>query len=271
MSGEKKGNIVSEIRSFVKRYGEEANVSVKWGLPLVGFADATHPSILALKEVVSPFHAMPSDVLADAAVIIACYIPFTRELAKANNAAGRLASPEWAQAYEQTNAMFVRLHAHMIQYLEKLGYQAAVSKEAQTFDQDALISNWSQRHIAYAAGLGTFGLNNMLITKSGCCGRFTTLVTNLDVEPDAPMDEELCRYKTSGSCCICVKRCPTGALSVSGYDRQKCYSLLRENAKIYTGFGSSYVKAGSEEANGEGSEVCGKCITSSPCAFWKTE
>lgn len=106
-------------------------------------------------------------------------------------------------AYEQTNAMFGFLNAHLIKYLENIGYKAVVSKEALTFQQENLISNWSHRHFAYAAGFGTFRLNNMLITKNGCCG-------------------------------ICVKNCPTEALNVLGYERQKCYSLLRENAKIYT-------------------------------------
>lgn len=263
-----KEKIVLEIRDFIKKYTEEQNISTKWGTPLVGFADAAHPYILSLKEIISPSHSMPKDVLDDASIIIAYYVPFTRELAKTNEQAGRLASPEWALAYEQTNAMFGVLNAHIINWLKTMGYKAAVSKEASTFDQEKLISNWSQRHFAYAAGLGTFGINNMLITKSGCCGRFSTIVTNLDVAADAPLPEELCLYKNNGSCGVCIKNCPAGALNVTGYDRKKCYSLVKENAKIHTGFGSSYVDETGESANSEGSEVCGKCVTASPCAFW---
>lgn len=264
-----KEKITLEICEFVKRYSDELNISTQWGTPLVGFAGASHPYILALNEIISPSHIMPAEVLGDALTIIAYYVPFTRELAKTNVRFGRLASPEWALAYEQTNAMFGFLNTHLIKYLENIGYKAAVSKEASTFHREKLISNWSQRHFAYAAGLGTFGLNNMLITKSGCCGRYSTLVTNLDVEPDSPLPEELCLFKQNGSCGICVKNCPMEALNVSGYERQKCYSLLRENAKIYTEFGSSYVNETGENANSEGSEVCGKCITASPCAFWR--
>lgn len=83
----------------------------------------------------------------------------------------------------------------MINYLEKKGYRVAVSKEASTFDQEKLISNWSHRHFAYAVRLGTFGINNMLITRKGCCGRYFTIVTNLDVEADEPLKQELCLYK----------------------------------------------------------------------------
>lgn len=264
----KKNDLTLEIERFVREYSKESNCATRWGTPLVGFADAFHPSILALKESIGPDHQIPTDVLSDASIVIVTYVPFTNELAKSNAAAGRLASPQWALAYEETNAMLRQLNLHLIGYLEGLGYRAAVSKEASTFDQERLISNWSHRHFACAAGLGTFGLNNMLITKTGCCGRLATLATNLDVVPDSPLPTELCLYKKNGSCRICVKRCPMGALSTTGYDRQKCYSLCRENAAIYTEFGSSYVDATGAQANSEGSEVCGKCVTASPCAFW---
>jgi epoxyqueuosine reductase QueG len=263
-----KEKIVSEICDFIKKYAEEQNISTKWGTPLVGFADAAHPYILSLKEIISPSHSMPKDVLDDASIIIAYYVPFTKELAKTNEQAGRLASPEWALAYEQTNAMFGLLNTHLIDYLKNMGYKAAVSEETSTFDQEKLISNWSHRHFAYEAGLGTFGINNMLITKSGCCGRFFTIVTNLGVIADTPLPEDLCLYKGNGSCGVCVSNCPAGALSFRGYDRKKCYSLIRENAKIHTEFGSSYMDEKGENANSEGSEVCGKCVTASPCAFW---
>ncbi len=268
-----KQKIAFEIRDFIKRNSGAASssgISTIWGVPLVGFADAAHPYILALKNIISPSHSIPTDVLDDASIILAYYVPFTKELAKTNSKNNRLASPEWALAYEQTNAMFGELNMHLVEYLISMGYKAAVSKETMTFDRNKLISNWSHRHFAYAAGLGTFGLNNMLVTKNGCCGRYFTIVTNLDAEPDKPMIEELCLYKKNGGCGICVRNCPIGALSLSGYDRQKCYSLLRENAEIYTGFGSSYADDTDGDGNvkNEGSEVCGKCVTASPCALW---
>ena len=263
-----KENVRLEICDFVRRYEEQESITTKWGHPLVGFANAKHPYILDLKNIISPNHDIPVNVLNDASIIIAYYIPFTKDLAKTNNAANRLASSEWALAYEETNTMFGNLNAYMVRYLNNLGYKAAVSKEATTFNTQKLISNWSQRHFAYAAGLGTFGINNMLITKNGCCGRFSTIVTNLDVVPDKPMEEELCLYKKNGSCGICIKNCPVGALSESGYDRQECYAMTKENAAIYTEFGSSYLDETGDKANSTGSEVCGKCVTSSPCAFY---
>lgn len=266
---EMKEAIRNEIIEFVKKYEEKPGINTKWGIPLVGFGDARHPFILSLKEVISSSHQLPSEVLPDASIVIAYYVPFTRELAKVNAEYGRMAAPLWAESYEETNAMFGVLNQHLIGFLEGLGFKGAVSKEASTFNQEKLISNWSQRHFGYAAGLGTFGINNMLITKSGCCGRYSTVVTNLPLEPDQPIDEELCLYKKYGSCGICVRNCPTGALTISAFNRHTCYELCQENAAIYNNFGSSYREEAGDAATCAGSDVCGKCVTGSPCAFWK--
>ncbi len=75
-------------------------------------------------------------------------------------------------------------------------------------------------------------------------------------------------YKKDGSCGVCVKNCPAGALQYDRFDRHKCYAHLVENAKIHTGLGNSYTDESGENSNSVGSEVCGKCITESPCVFW---
>lgn len=256
------------ICSYVQEYQKKQNVITIWGKPLVGFADANHPYIQSLPDIIRTTHALPSDVLKDASIVIAYYVPFTKELAKTNKRADDLASPDWALAYEETNAMFEKLNTYIINCLEKMGYRGSISPKAATFDQKELKSDWSHRHFAYAAGLGTFGLNNMLITKRGCCGRYSTIVTNLDVKPDAPASEEYCLYKKNGSCGVCVKNCPMGALKLDSFDRNKCYVMLRKNAELYTEFGSSYTDESGENANSVGSEVCGKCVTQSPCAFF---
>ena len=257
------------ICEYIENYGQRPDIVTKWGEPLVGFADASHPYILNLKTIIDTTHELPTDVLEDASVVIVYYVPFTRELAETNETGTQYASAEWARAYEETNEMFKNLNAFLIKQLEMRGWHAGISPKSATFDQKRLKSDWSYRHFAYAAGLGSFGLNNMLLTKSGCCGRFNTLVTNLEVEPDQPMTDEYCLYKKNGSCAVCVKHCPTGALTTEGYDRHKCYELLMKNARIHTEYGSSYVDESGKKANSVGSDVCGKCVTPSPCAFWE--
>ena len=264
-----KKKVQDTICDFVTEYEKRDSISTEWGEPLVGFADANHEYIQNLPRLITPTHGLPQDVLTDASIVIAYYVPFTRELAKTNKTGTDLASSDWALAYEETNAMFGEMNEYLIQCLKEWGYEGRLSPKASTFDQKILKSDWSHRHFAYAAGMGTFGINNMLITKRGCCGRYSTIVTNLDAEPDSPATEEYCLYKKNGSCGICIKNCPVGALTTEGYDRHLCYTILQKNAKVYTDFGSSYLDESGEKANSVGSDVCGKCVTQSPCAFWK--
>lgn len=255
------------IQAYVCEYQKKPDITAEWGEPLVGFADANHPDIFKLKDVVSERHVMPHEVLKKPTIIIAYFVPFTKRLADTNQRNEEFASPEWARTYEETNTLFGKLNDYLIAQLKKIGYKAAVSKEATTFDREKLISNWSQRHIARIAGLGTFGINNMLITAKGCCGRYSTVVTNLDVVPDKPVEDEYCLYKSKGVCGVCVKHCPSGALTFDGYDRKKCFQVCMKNAEIYRELGSSYLDETGESTNSVGSEVCGKCVVNVPCSF----
>ena len=155
----------------------------------------------------------------------------------------------------------------MIEFLQNAGYAASVSPEATTFDRNTLKSNWSQRHIARIAGLGTFGFNNMLITEVGCCGRISSIITNLEISPDAPQTEDRCLYKRNGTCLACIKNCPSGALTSQNFDRKKCFATCQKNAALYKDFGNSYAANAGDETLDTGSEVCGKCVAGMPCAF----
>lgn len=291
-----KAAITDQIQEFVSKYEERDEITTKWGKPLVGFADAKHPLIIGLPEIISSSHQLPEDVLPGASIVIAYFVPFTRELNQTNQAQNDIASREWAVAYEETNGMFLHLNEYLIATLAEKGVRAAVSPQTRTFDRETLISNWSHRHMARAAGLGSFGLNNMLITKQGCCGRYHSIVTDLDVMPDSKDAGEYCLYKKNGSCGVCMRRCPAGAISAVAFDRKKCFAVLQKNAMIHTGLGNSYsgaqegLESGAstestavqmsefkmqqgkslEEAHtNSGSDVCGKCIAFAPCAFFR--
>ena len=262
-----KNLLEEEIEKFIQQYRRIHHCATQWGKPLVGFASIYEPVIQNMKGLVGPSHMEPQEVLPGATVILSYYLPFTPKLAKTNRQDFSHASPQWAQAYEETNRMFMSLNEYLMDVLQEKGYTGVVPSEAYRFDRKKLISNWSQKHIAYAAGLGTFGIHKLLITPRGCCGRFSSIVTDLDVECTGPMTEELCLYKKNGSCGKCMAHCPVHALEVDAFHREKCYGLLLENAHIYRQYGNSYEdrSRGSENI---GSEVCGKCITSSPCSFW---
>ena len=213
--------------------------------PVIGFADAASPVIRRLKTSVAEDHLMPEDVLPEATIIISYFLPFTKAAGMSNHD-GDFPSQQWADFYNTTNALIAEINEALVDTLQAEGIPAAVP--AGGFDTDRLLSRWSQRHIAEAAGLGTFGLNNMLITKAGSMGRFGSVVTALDEPADSPLTEELCTAKTGRKCTVCVKRCPTGALRTDGFDRNICYTICRK---------------AEEEL---GADVCGKCAVSIPCA-----
>ena len=86
-------------------------------------------------------------------------------------------------------------------------------------------STWSERHVAFAAGLGTFSLHAGLITDVGCNVRIASVLTDapLDVTPrmsDFPYGN--CLFYAKGQCKECAKRCPETAISDNGHDKVKC-------------------------------------------------
>lgn len=115
------------------------------------------------------------------------------------------------------------------------------------------MSDWSHRHVAWIAGLGTFGLHNLLITARGCCGRLGSFVTDAACTPSASPGFEYCLFKSKGTCGACVKNCVTGALKEDSFDRHRCYGLLLENAALFENEGLA--------------DVCGKCTCAVPCSF----
>ena len=261
-----KAEIEAFVRSYVARAAGTAPLPDPWRTPLVGFADAKSPAWAELRRIAHPEHVMPQEVLSGATVVISYFLPFSPWLEEGNRAPG-LSSSSWAQAYEVTNALFPQLNRALIQLLAERGFRAAVPAEAGAFDWEKLMARWSQRHAARLAGLGTFGLNNMLITEAGCCGRFASLVTDLDAAPDAPVAEESCLFRRNGTCGVCAGRCANGALTRQGFERQKCFYACKENAKVYHQFGNSYADAPGQPPAGSGSEVCGKCLTGLPCTL----
>ena len=195
---------------------------------------------------------MPKELLADAQTIITYFIPFSKDTVT-SNVDGRETSREWAIAYIETNKLILDLNIHVQSALCQQGYDTSILPATHNFDTTTLISDWSHRHVAFIAGLGTFGLNNMLITEKGCCGRLGSIVTNLKLQPTLRSDRENCLYKRQGLCKRCVTRCVNGALTETSYDRHLCYDMCLYNADSLTKLGLA--------------DVCGKCLVNLPCSF----
>lgn len=241
------------IYDYVEKYMENPDLMARWEKPLIAFAYAKDPLFLKLKEFANPNHLLPEDVLECANSVITYFLPFKESIPKSNKD-GRNSSAEWARAYIETNKMIASLNDYLIKSIVDMGYKAAKLKPSLNMDYEKLTSVWSNRHVAYVAGLGTFGLNNMLITKSGCCGRLGNIVTNIELKPTKRPEKEYCLYKYDGSCEICVDKCVNDALFTDNFNRFKCFEICEENDEIHNGLGGE-------------SQVCGKCLVEVPCSF----
>jgi len=228
------------IREFVK--GD------LWRRPLVGFCDADDVEVL--RKVVSPNHIMPDDVLNSARSVIVYFIPFSRKVVR-SNVDGYYSSKLWAYAYVRTNELIVKLNEYLARKLDCIGFKSAVLPPTHNFDDVRLISDWSHKHVAYLAGLGTFGVHSLIITEKGCCGRLGSLITQAEFECGEPLDEELCLHKRGVSCLKCVEKCKFKALTEYGLDKRRCYDVLLENDRYHSDLPLT--------------DVCGKCCCGVPC------
>ncbi|MFC1698064.1 epoxyqueuosine reductase [Nanoarchaeota archaeon] len=236
--------------------------SNSWKDPLVGFASTDDRLFVELKRVISPTHYTPFRFQANAKTVISYFIPFIEDVPKSNknekDSKERIASKFWAGSYVSTNNMIVEINNYIAKFLNDEGFESTVIPPTHNFYKDTLISDWSHKHVAYIAGLGNFGLHQMLITDKGCCGRLGSLVTSAEIEPTERSDKEYCLYKSSDGekCGVCVEKCVSGALTVDGLDKHKCYEVCLENDKHYA-----------EKGINEDTDVCGKCVSIVPCSF----
>ena len=94
------------------------------------------------------------------------------------------------------------------------------------------VAFFSHRHAALLAGLGTFGVNNTLLTPEyGPRVRFGSVITAADLPPDPLLAENLCTR-----CMLCVRACPAGALDERDYpegltDKAACAANSAELAR----------------------------------------
>jgi epoxyqueuosine reductase QueG len=154
----------------------------------------------------------------------------------------------------------------MEQRLRDMGYAAvapAVVPENQLVQSPAvgLSSHWSERHAAFVAGLGTFGLSGGLITERGIAHRLGSVVTDAAISPTArPYGDDpfaWCLRKNDSTCGVCMARCPAGSIGATLHDRDK--EACRSHAYNHIS------TIGQAKFGWTGVYGCGLCQTAVPC------
>ncbi|MHC1720027.1 MAG: epoxyqueuosine reductase [Clostridiaceae bacterium] len=240
--------IVDEITESVKSVKSDT----KYRAPLVGFADANDPYFKRLKTIISEEHYLPSDLLSEAKTVVTFFIPFDEEIVYKNLKCDTTAR-EWAYGKKDAQELIGEIIDGMKAKLRDINVGCSENPNKEPYNQEKFMHRWSLRHMAYICGLGNFGLNQLMITDSGCAGRFGSFVIDCRTDYDKPVPEEYCLYKYNKSCGLCVKNCPSGALTFEGIDKTKCSKWINDiTEKHFDGIRIF--------------RTCGKCITP-PCAL----
>ena len=240
--------------------------------PLVGFSKGDDPIYESYKEYVGPFHWTPLEIFnqtfprinvtAGDLAVISWILPQTRATRADNLRQDTYPAERWARARIFGEEVNVKLRNRVVEVLQQAGHEAvapmlAPAWEKKISDQYVFASTWSERHAAYAAGLGTFGLCDGLITPRGKAMRAGSVVARIDIAPTSRAYTDhraYCLFYSKGSCGKCIERCPVGALSENGHDKVKCLQHLKPVTE-------EYVKA-NYHFDGYG---CGLCQVGVPC------
>jgi len=241
-----------------------------WDEPLVGFSRGDDPLYGQYKQEIGEFYWTPAEIFRitfgaepQSLSVISWILPQTRATKADNRKAKTYPSERWSRSRLYGEQANVALARHVVDRLREAGVSAVAPEHSpfwqwQMSERYSHASNWSNRHAAYAAGLGTFGLCDGLITPRGKAMRCGSVVAEIDLKPTPrPYSDHRAYclfYAQNGKCGKCIPRCPAGALSENGHDKLKCrnylFDVLAEYAQSHYGFGSY---------------GCGLCQTGVPC------
>jgi len=254
---------------------------IYWDEPLIGFASGNDPLFFDYKTIIGSFHLTPRELISTALKergrtllpsemeqisVIAWILPAAEDIRKSNRKEEEFPSKLWTYARHFGEAFNQALRKHVVDYLEDLGYVAVAplllpSSRSFRDEKAGWVSSWSERHAAYACGLGTFSLNDGFITPKGMAIRVGSVVTLLKLtssEKKYQYPKENCLVFRNEKCGKCIPRCPAGAITEKGHDKDKCQEYID----------SETLDAKRKEYGIENPPpACGLCQTGVPCEY----
>jgi len=242
--------------------------------PLVGFVRGDDPLFERYKHIIGPHHFSPAEIMAWQAArngvpappaeklsVVSIIMPIAERTRDDNVRQAKWPSERWAQT-RLLGEIFSQLYVREIVIeLMSLGILAVSPDVTPMFNKKRYpkvgwASPWSHRHVAYAAGLGTFGLHDFFITEKGCAHRAASLVVHKQLKPNRERSEDIhsgCLHHQNKKCMKCAARCPVGAISSSGHDKEACYQHVKNSLKYCNKNFHIFIYG------------CGLCATGVPC------
>lgn len=243
--------------------------------PLVGFVRGDDPIFQKLKAIIGPHHYTPQEIMAwqakknnvpapsaEALSVVSYVMPITRQTKQQNAACARWTSERWAQTRLSGEIFSQEFTREIVTFLMSNGVLAIAPDVTPLFNKKRYpevgwASPWSHRHIAYAAGLGTFGMHDFLITEKGCAHRLGSFVVHKPLQPNRQRPDDIhayCLQYQGKQCLKCAKRCPVDAISKeNAHDKEACYKHVAGSLKYCLKNYHIFIYG------------CGLCATNVPC------
>ncbi len=243
--------------------------------PLVGFIRGDDPLLTEYKKIIGPHHFTPFEIMKWQAEknnvpapevkdlsVVSFVMPLTKRTKNDNAKRGDWVSERWAQTRllgEMFSQKFVR---EMVTYLMKRGILAIAPDVTPMFNKKRYpvvgwASPWSHRHMAYAAGLGSFGIHDFFITEKGCAHRAASFVVNLKLTPNRKRQDDIhanCLHYQGIECLKCAVRCPIDAITAEhAHDKERCMKRVEASTKYCSRNYHIFIYG------------CGICATGTPC------
>ncbi|KXG78951.1 tRNA epoxyqueuosine(34) reductase QueG [Thermotalea metallivorans] len=148
------------------------------------------------------------------AAAVGYYMPEEPWTEAGDEPAGEIARVAWGRDYHQILREKLKM---LMAYIEGI---------AGSFDYKIYVDTGplSDREVAFRAGIGWFGKNNMLITeKYGSWVFLGYALTSLELEPDRPLEKQCL------DCQACIRACPGGALAEGfAMNEKRCLSYITQ-------------------------------------------
>lgn len=234
--------------------------------PLFGYADLNDPLFERYKQIIGPHHMTPREVLGcryDApeprGTVVIWLLPIVKETIVANRQQKHYPAQQWARTRHYGEQINQQLRRQAQAFFLDMGYQSVspLLLEQWQADYETCTSNWSERHAAFVAGMGSFGLSDAFISDAGVAHRIGSVVTSAVLPPthrESDHPYARCPYHQDGSCGVCIKRCPVDAISAQGHDKLACHNYSRNEIGPHC-----------DERFGVDISGCGLCTTAVPC------
>jgi epoxyqueuosine reductase QueG len=241
--------------------------------PIVGFSSGGDAIFKEFVDHIGDFYLTPARIYhkafpaaslatGDELTVISWVLPQTAETCAEQAEQTQRPAKSWVQVRQHGEAFNDALREHVVQSLSAKGIDAVAPMKADFWSRSeqgpyAPCSNWSERHAAYASGLGTFGLSDGLITPRGKAMRTGSVVARIAIHPTPrPYSDHhaYCLFYSHGTCGKCISRCPVNAISEKGHDKKRCQQYTEVKMPRF-----------SKEAYGIEVSACGLCQVAIPC------